>query len=340
MSAFITRIDDSSQVAEARRKARRLAQDLDFDDDAAERAAIVVTEVCTNLIKHAGSGQIMIGHSSGGASGLSHPDAWDRPAVLEILALDRGPGIVDVEESREDGHSTTGTSGNGLGAIGRLSSYMEIYSRAGRGTAILARVSRRAGEILQPANIGAVQAPKPGEEVCGDGWGETAAEGCRTFLMADGLGHGPDAARASTAAVDMLYKHSDLSLTELLAAVHDALRYTRGAAVAIAELDKERGTVAFGGLGNICGTIVAEGFPPRRMVSTNGTAGAEARHIRQFTYPWTEGAALVMHSDGIGTHWSLSDYPGLSAHDPSLIAGVVYRDFSRGNDDATIMVAK
>jgi anti-sigma regulatory factor (Ser/Thr protein kinase) len=332
VAPFISRIEEPSQIAEARRNARRLALDLDFDEQAAERAAIVVTEACTNLLKHASHGQIVIGPA------LSSPGAAE--SALEILVLDGGPGIANVEESLRDGQSTTGTSGNGLGAISRLASYSEIYSRHGRGTALLARISRKAGAILESGTTGAVQMPKPGEEVCGDQWGETGSGGRRTILLADGLGHGSDAAIASSTAVDTLYKHPGVSITEMLAAVHDALRHTRGAAVSIAELDRERGTVAFAGLGNVSGTIFAADSPPRRMVSTNGTAGMEARHIRQFTYPWTEGATLVLHSDGISTHWNLSDYPGLAAHDPAIIAGVVFRDFSRGNDDATIVVAK
>jgi anti-sigma regulatory factor (Ser/Thr protein kinase) len=325
--AFISRIDDPSRIAEARRNARRLAGELGLGEQAAEKAAIVVTEACTNLLKHAADGQVII------APGPSS-------TLLEILVLDRGPGIANVEQCLQDGHSTAGTSGGGLGAISRLSSYTEIYSRPGRGTAILARIAGKGEAVLEPANIGAVQVPKPGEDVCGDQWGVTEGKPRRTFLLADGLGHGPDAARAARAAVDTLYKHPDLSVTALLEAVHDALRSTRGAAVAIAELDADRGTVAFGGLGNISGTIFAEAAPPRRMVSTNGTAGVEARHIREFAYPWSEGATLVLHSDGISTHWSLSDYPGLAQHDPAIITGVVYRDFARGNDDATIVVAR
>jgi hypothetical protein len=126
----------------------------------------------------------------------------------------------------------------------------------------------------------------------------------------------------------------------LIEIVHHALRATRGAAVAVAELDQDRGIMRFAGLGNISATVFAEGEPPRRMVSTNGTAGMEARHIREFSYPWVTGAALIMHSDGIGTHWILSDYPALILRDPAVIAGVLYRDHARRTDDATILVAK
>jgi hypothetical protein len=39
------------------------------------------------------------------------------------------------------------------------------------------------------------------------------------------------------------------------------------------------------------------------------------------------------------SRWSLEDYPGLAARDPAVIAGVLYRDFSRRRDDVTVVVA-
>ena len=47
-----------------------------------------------------------------------------------------------------------------------------------------------------------------------------------------------------------------------------------------------------------------------------------------------------MHSDGLTTHWTLERLPGLAARHPSLIAGVLYRDFKRGRDDVTVVVAR
>ena len=59
-----------------------------------------------------------------------------------------------------------------------------------------------------------------------------------------------------------------------------------------------------------------------------------------FSYAWPEDGLLVLHSDGLSTSTGLESYPGLAARDPVLIAGVLYRDFSRGRDDATVVVAK
>lgn len=76
------------------------------------------------------------------------------------------------------------------------------------------------------------------------------------------------------------------------------------------------------------------------MASYNGTAGGEISKIRELTYPWPEGAVLVMHSDGLTTHWKLSQHPGLIRKHTSLIAGILYRDYSRGTDDVTVLVAR
>lgn len=330
-----TRIDDASQTAEARRNARKIAGQLGFNEAALERVLIVVTEAGTNVLKHAGGGQLLL------------RDVYSGNRIeIEVLALDSGPGMIDVNACVRDGYSTAGTYGTGLGAIARLSRYCEVYSVPGKGTVLLARIPdshdgrRMHASSFERPEIGVVQVPIPGEDICGDQWTIETSGNCRTLLLADGLGHGPDAAKAANAAVGILQNHPDLAPGALIEAIHMALRSTRGAAVAAARLDPERRIVTFAGVGNISAKIAATGESERHMVSTNGTAGAEARHIREFNYPWPEGALVILHSDGIATHWQLGSYSGLAARDPGLIAGVIYRDHARGNDDATIVVFK
>ena len=72
----------------------------------------------------------------------------------------------------------------------------------------------------------------------------------------------------------------------------------------------------------------------------NGTAGHTAARLQEFQYPLPKDALIVMHSDGLGTHWDLGAYPGLRTRDPSTIAGVLYRDFSRRRDDVTVVAIK
>jgi anti-sigma regulatory factor (Ser/Thr protein kinase) len=323
-------IADPSGVGEARRVATALARRLGFDDGDCGRVALVVTEAAGNMVKHAGGGEVLLGAvERGGIVGL------------DVLALDRGPGMTDPGRCLGDGFSTAGTPGTGLGAIARQASLLDLYTSPGAGTALLARVWAR---VAPPAGggrleVGAVHLPRVGEEVCGDGWAVEQRPGRCLILVADGLGHGPQAADAARAAVRVFREQADLDLAEIVRRIHAALRSTRGAAVAVAEVRPDDHELRFVGVGNVAGTIFAEGAS-RSAVSHNGTAGVEARRIQEFVYPFPKGAILVMHSDGLATSWRLEQYAGLTERVPELVAAVLYRDFNRGRDDVTVLAAR
>ena len=328
-------VEEGSQTAEARRAARNMAQEQGFDESLAEQVAIVVTEACTNLLKHAGRGEILV--TDGASDG---DECW-----LEVLALDRGPGMSDLNRCLRDGYSTGSSPGEGMGAIMRLSSTSDFYTVPAKGTAILARWSSRAAaqnghDYPQRLSVGAVNVPKPGEQVCGDSWGIEQTGDLFTILVADGLGHGVEAHAASQEAVRMLHTNPDLPPKVLLERVHQALRSSRGAAIAIARIDFPRRQILFSGVGNISAQINSGIKTNQHLVSVNGTAGHQAHAIREFSYPWPKDGLLVLHSDGLATSAALTGYAGLAQREASLIAGVLYRDFNRGHDDATVVVAK
>ena len=325
-------VRDPSQVAEARRAAVAVAQAQGFNEEAGGRVAIVASELATNLLKHGGGGELLVG---------SHDDATG--SGVELLALDKGPGMADVGASLRDGHSTAGSYGNGLGAIRRGSHFSDVYSQPGSGTAVLARLqagSPREGDESPQAEYGAVSVAMRGEEACGDAWCRHALPDGLLLMVADGLGHGPFAAEASLAAVRSFHRTLDSAPTEALTAMHAALRPTRGAAIALARVDYAECEVLFAGVGNIAGTIVGTDGSVQRMVSNNGTIGHVAKRIRDFTYRLEGQPLVVLASDGLGTGWRLENYPGLASRHPSLIAGVLYRDHNRGRDDVTVLVAR
>jgi hypothetical protein len=160
-----------------------------------------------------------------------------------------------------------------------------------------------------------------------------------TLLMVDGSGHGPLAALAVTAARQAFESNPGLDCTRLMEDIHRALAPTRGAAVGLARIDLASRLVRFVGVGNISAALYSQGTL-RRMVSHNGTAGHIAPRIREFTYPWGGDATVILHSDGLSAKWDLDAYPGLAASHPSLIAGVLFRDYRRGRDDASIVVMR
>jgi anti-sigma regulatory factor (Ser/Thr protein kinase) len=318
-------LEDESAVGEARRVARRLCAEAGLDERASERAAIVVTEAARNATRH----------GKGGHAALRVLDG--PPDGLEVLVVDRGPGIADVNAAMRDGHSTGGTSGQGLGAIRRLSTAFDLWSAPGKGTAVLAEV--RAADAAPPRlEAAAVCVARAGESVCGDAWAIAERDGRTVFALVDGLGHGVLAHDAAVAAVEAVRRHAALAPAEIVRMAHDALRSTRGAALAVLDV-ADGGTVRFAGIGNVSATIVADGRV-RRLVSMAGTLGHEIRKVHEFAYDWPDGGVLVMHSDGLAQHWELGGYPGLASRAPALVAGVLLRDFNRGRDDVTVLAAR
>ena len=322
-------LEDNSQVGTARRAAVELARSGDFDSEQAGKVGLAVTEVATNVLKHAGRGSLLI-----------HSLQRDGIEGVEVIALDKGPGIADVGASLRDGHSTSGTLGGGLGALSRLSESFELFTQPSRGTAVRLEFWAKPLPVRpRPLEVGGLCIPKQGEPVCGDGWAVEEWRDEVSVLLADGLGHGVSANEAARAAIDAFRAHRRDEPAAILEACHGALARTRGAAVATARViaSAERGTIA--GVGNIVCRVEAS-TANRHLVSHNGTVGHAMRKVQEFAFPWPRGALLVMHSDGLGTHWDFDTYPGLTSRHPALIAAVLYRDYDRGRDDVSIVVIR
>lgn len=324
-------VHDQSQVGEARREASILAEMLGLGEEAAGRVSIAATEASRNLYLHGGGGEIV----------LNKLEANNRPGV-ELLAIDRGRGMADLEKCMRDGYSSAGTTGTGLGAIVRLSDSFDLYSVPGGGTVLMARFfSRGTTRQRQPElfDYSASSIAFPGEPVCGDAWAAKSSSQSETFLLVDGLGHGRFAEEAAHEAVRVFHSSDGAKPAEVIERAHGALRSTRGAALAVARVDHQQQRVVFAGVGNISALILVDGVG-RNMVSFNGTVGHQMHKVQEFVYPWTRDALLIMHSDGLTTKWDLKTYLGLTQRSPGVIGGVLYRDFSRHRDDVTVLVAR
>lgn len=322
---MIVHVSDSSQVADARRAATQVAESLRFSETAAGKAALLATELATNLVKHGEGGSILFVTND----------------ALTMIAIDKGRGIPNVDMAMRDGFSTAGSPGTGLGAIARTADAFDVYSIAGQGTAVLCKVFEEKKSTLTPSTIhvAGVCIAKPGEEVSGDSWTSIVTRDTATIGVVDGLGHGEFAFSASSAAIRVIRENAEATLERMLADAHGALRVTRGAAVGLARIHLTQGRLEFAGVGNIAGGAVADDTT-RRVVSLPGIVGHEMRKVTSFSYPWAGSTVLILHSDGISANWNAGNYPGLLQRDPALIAAVIYRDYCRGTDDATVVVAK
>ena len=324
-------VEDPSQVGSARRAADAVARECGFDDTRRGVVGIVATEAATNLARHARGGRLL-------TQGVSR---FGRRGV-EVIAVDAGPGMHDLDRAFSDGFSTGGTPGTGLGAIRRQADELDAYTVPGQGTIVLARVLatpvERGARSDALVDVGAVCLPMHGETACGDGWAVVQSAERAVILLVDGLGHGVSAAEAADVAIAAFGALASRPPREVVSALHQALRATRGAALAVADVTPtaDGATVRLCGVGNTVATLVSDA-PPRALPSMSGTAGLQVRSMQEFTQPWTADAMLVMHTDGITTRWRADAYRGILARDPAILAAALQRDHTRGRDDATVL---
>lgn len=293
-----------------------------------ERAscALIATELATNLARYARDGRMVLTATDPG------PCSW-----VQLVTLDSGPGIPDAEAVMADGYSTASSLGGGLGACRRAAGAFDLYAGPGTGTVVVARVG--AGSRLdQPlaARAGGIMSARPGEQESGDGWCAWWGAAGLTVTIVDGLGHGPEAAEARNAGLRSVAGEVSSEPAALLAGMNRRLSGGRGAVAAAGRLD--HGKLAFCGVGNIAARLGSAGRP-HGLVSSMGTLGlAQPIQPLDTMLPWGTGSAFIAHTDGIRTGWDLTRYPGATAHDPAVMAALIWRDAVTRTDDSAVIV--
>src|SRR5688572_28635647 len=154
--------DDRSYFAILKKQIHTLAAEAGFGEARIGELDIVVAALVSNLVKHAGGGQVLVKLiEESGVQGI------------EMISIDNGPGMTDVTRMEKDGYSTKNTLGQGLGAMKRLSDVFQVYSQKAWGTVILIRLFKDAlprFKQLGKIEVRTVVIPKPGETNCGDGF--------------------------------------------------------------------------------------------------------------------------------------------------------------------------
>lgn len=328
------RIEDRSYLSILKKEIGRAAEGIGFGTEKIGRIDIVINELASNLIKYGQRKRELLWKTF----------SWEQEQGIEILAIDGGPGILNPVRALQDGYSTSGTAGEGLGAIQRLADTFDIYSQVGQGTVVLVRLFARdqakgAGREFVVAGISIA---KSGEKLCGDGYyiDYSAAQQRYRILILDGLGHGPEAYAAAQSAIKEYLKIESKEQGEVLRQIHEGIKKTRGAVAMALRFDFKEQAISFCGVGNISGRLV--GYENTKALSSfNGIVGhVISARLHEQLMPWERGKLLVVHSDGITTRWDLSKYQHLQKHDPAVIAACLYRDFNRGTDDVTVVVSK
>ncbi|MDO6389101.1 stage II sporulation protein E [Pontibacter sp. BT731] len=330
-------VPDRSYASLTKKDITRLAESFALSEGAVGKVNIIVSEMLTNLEKHTTQGGELL------VKAIGKPIRG-----IEIISLDNGPGMTDPDRMLEDGVSTFGSAGEGLGAIRRQSDVFDLYSHPQVGTVIVTQVYKSAKSIpsARRYEIGSVMVPKPKEVDCGDGYAIIHHDRGAYLLALDGLGHGTYAMEAAQLAVKTFCENPIPDPALSLQAIHNGIRRTRGAVGFAASIDITLNKFSYCGIGNIAGKLFSmEGslgnMPYKNVISYNGILGHNVPGtFNNQSLDWNRNKLLIVHSDGLKSRWDLSRYPNLQRHLPTTIAAVLYKDHSRQTDDTLVLVCK
>jgi len=326
------RIEDRSLVAFIKREIHNLALQCGFSAHRAGETDIIISELASNLIKFAGSGELLY-------RAVEHQGK----SRIELYCLDNGIGFDNVAKIMHDGYSSSNTLGQGLGAIKRLSNTFHMYSMRGWGTVQYIEICESSDyEVPDPQLLphSVIVTNCPGEKVCGDGYHVKYIPGGFQVFVGDGLGHGPNAFEAVQSALNVFKGSIEKDPVVLIREMHERVKKSRGLVATIVSVDYASESWTICGVGNIS-TRIYMGMDNKTYTPYNGIIGHNIpRTLNATVVPYSLHQILVMHSDGLRTRWSLNDLTSIIKQDPGLIAAALYKDNLRGNDDATILVAK
>ncbi|WP_207532455.1 serine/threonine protein kinase [Desertivirga arenae] len=325
------RADDRSYFSILKKEIHKQAHDEGYSDKRIAELDIIISELTSNLHKHAVDGEVLFANIKS--------EAGD---YLEIITIDNGPGINDVSRMMADGMSTTNTLGQGLGSIKRLSDTFDIYSQKDWGTITLNRLLKEAKKQRNPLmyEIHALVVAKPGETLSGDGTYYKVTQEYFKILIADGLGHGPEANKAVNEAVNAFKICPFHSPVEVLRYIDSSIKRTRGMVGTVIIYNRKTNIWSVAGVGNISCKF-ANGLSYKNIMSYNGIIGHNIpRTMHDQEIALADFPHFIACSDGLKSKWESAKYPLIGRCDPSILAAAIYKDFARKTDDMSVVIGK
>lgn len=176
------------------------------------------------------------------------------------------------------------------------------------------------------------------ESECGD-IGVIKEYDNQCFLaLVDVLGHGSGAREVALLAKRYLEENYKKDLPDILNGLHEHLKGTRGAVVAMCHLDILTGELTYVGIGNI--TVRIFGSKPTRLTPKDGVIGYSMTKFQKHSIKLYPGDKILMHSDGIKEHFDVIDCMGILKENAESIAIKILDLFGKKNDDASCIILK
>lgn len=323
--------DDRSYFSLIKKEIHNDLVQANFSSSKISEIDIIVSEITSNLYKHADGGEILMKLYDEG------PDSF-----IELISIDDGPGIADTNKVLFDGYSSSSTLGHGLGSIKRLSDNFDIYSQVGWGTILLSRVYKSAKSATKklPFVCKGLIVAKKGETVSGDGFICVAKADGFKVLVADGLGHGRDAYFAVEKAKEAFKSCYENSAVAHIKFIHNAIKRTRGIVGTVMLYSTKTKMWNIAGVGNISSRL-SGGLTVKNYMSYNGIIGHNIPgSMSDMELPKDTFQQIIACSDGLKSRWDPTKYPSIYKNDPIILATALYKDYTRHSDDSMVVFCK
>ena len=318
---------DRSYYAIIKKEVHALAVANGFAEKRIAELDIIVAELTSNLHKYANGGELLLGLFED---------------YIELISIDNGPGMSDLSKMMTDGYSTGHSMGHGFGSIKRLSDEFDAFSAKGWGTIVLSRVYKNTPKTKakKAFTYRAIVVAKPGEKSSGDGFYVKTTDKYIKLLLADGLGHGPEANFAVNEAVKAFKLCPSNSPVEIIRYLHTNVRKTRGLVGTVAVFDTAARRFSISGVGNISAKLQGP-LLSKTHLAYNGIIGHNIPNtMNDQLLSYNDYNQLVLCSDGMRSRWEIARFPGLFRTDLTIQAAAVYKDFARRTDDMSVFIAK
>ncbi|MDQ4148784.1 MAG: SpoIIE family protein phosphatase [Actinomycetota bacterium] len=188
---------------------------------------------------------------------------------------------------------------------------------------------------------GVAQCSIPGNAESGDASVVAHVPDGLLVAVVDGLGHGGEAAQAAHAALKVLKEHAGEKLPLLIERCHEALRYSRGAVMTLAQVNLAEEAMTWLGVGNVEGRLL-RARPSREKTTESpllrgGVVGHKLPSVHPTTVQVSRGDLLILATDGVSAGFVDHLAPEGT---PQQIADTILAEHWRGVDDALVLVAR
>ncbi len=333
-------IETNDDVSRVRQQARTMIQQGGFSEPEEVRLMTIVSELARNILKYATRGRCEMENLSGAGR-----------QRVRCTFRDQGPGISDVDAALTDGFSTGQTLGVGLPGVNRLADAFHLDTGPS-GTVIEVEVhakptlkreqgmkrERQGGAIDDPARAGITIRPYKHGRFSGDQAGVWEWNGKITVCMVDGLGHGKDAEVAARGAVECCAANLNLDLMNLMTACDDSLAGSRGAAVALARIDKVSGEMGYVSVGNTRGAVA--GREIFHLGGVYGVVGEGVGNARLDHHQLKRRDILLFWTDGMPESLGLVATRLRRVKDARAFANQLIDEHAIDDDDAGVVVLR